>query len=147
MNKKVETIFFRIIGFIAILVIVIGGYTLYTDKQPENKENNNSINKSPVIEKINVIGTYKVKKDKNSKLIIKEDGEYELSINLCSGYLVINGKYEQIDNNLRLINDMNYDEYENLKNNKEISLTIIDENTIRLEEELECLRQKTLFEK
>jgi len=147
MNKKVETIFFRIIGFIAILVIVIGGYTLYTDKQPENKENNNGINKSPVIEKINVIGTYKVKKDKNSKLIIKEDGEYELSINLCSGYLVINGKYEQIDNNLRLINDMNYDEYENLKNNKEISLTIIDENTIRLEEELECLRQKTLFEK
>ena len=147
MKKNTESIFFQTIGLIAILIIVIGGYSLYTDKQNKKDDNDSGMNKSPIIEKINVIGTYKVKKDKNSKLIIKEHGEYELSINLCSGYLTINGRYEQIDKSLRLINDMNNEEYENLNNNREISFTIVDENTIRLDEDLECLHQKTLFEK
>ena len=78
MKKNTESIFFQTIGLVAILIIVIGGYSLYTDKQTKKNDNDSGMNKSPIIEKINVIGTYKVKKDKNSKLIIKEHGEYEL---------------------------------------------------------------------
>lgn len=98
-------------------------------------------------EKKDITGTYIVKNDKKSLLVIKDNGQYELNINVCEGYLKIVGNYEVADKKLRLLNDTDYENYENIYKNREFSFTILDDNTIRLDEDLVCLFQNTLFER
>ncbi len=95
----------------------------------------------------NIFGIYKVSKDKKSYLNLNDKGEYELSVNVCNGYLKLKGHYERVNNKLKLINTSNNKEYNTLKDNSEISFIIIDDNTIMLNEDLECLIQGTLFER
>lgn len=153
MSKKVESISFKVARVIVILFIISGLYFVISgnvknkEVVDENSINKNNINKNNKTEKININGTFIVKDDKNSKLIINDNGEYELFINSCQGYLKVTGKYSIIENKLRLINKEEYKEYPTINENKEFSLTIIDEETIKLDEELLCLFQGTLFEK
>ena len=153
MSKKQQNAFSKATGILAIILILIGVYFAVTEnkeqKTANKKPSNINIDKNTGTEKINILGDYVVKDDKNSKLIIKENGEYELHINLCHGYLETRGTYEKSNEKLRLHNsDINAnEEYPGLYQNTEFSFTIIDENTIRLDEDLVCLFQNTLFEK
>lgn len=150
MSKKVENVFFKVTGVFAVLVLVLGLYLFYTSEEDlDNNKNlyNENINRNNQSKSFDIIGEFVVKDDKNSKLIIKDNGEYELNINLCNGYLTTTGKYELVENKLRLLNEKVYNEYPSLKDNYEFSLSVVDDNTLRLEEDLVCLFQKTLFER
>lgn len=150
MSKKVENVFFKVTGIFAVLVLVLGLYLFYTSEEDlDNNKNlyNENINRNNQSKSFDIIGEFIVKDDKNSKLIIKDNGEYELNINLCNGYLTTTGKYELVENKLRLLNEKVYNEYPSLKDNYEFSLSVVDDNTLRLEEDLVCLFQKTLFER
>lgn len=94
-----------------------------------------------------VTGTFTVKDDKNSKLLLNEDGTYSLNINICEGYLELQGVYELRDKNLYLINRTSYEEFPNLYENEEFHFTVLDDETVKLEEDLVCLFRDTLFEK
>ena len=143
-----ESFFAKLTWVLAIAILFTGVYYFYTQEEKEIPNNNDEpINKLPPSNELEIFGTYIVKDDKTSKLIIKENGEYDLTVNLCNGYLNILGTYEKAGNKLRLINKNNYNDYPSLEGNTEFSLTIIDENTIRLDEDLVCLFQNTLFEK
>lgn len=154
MSKKQQNAFSKATGILAIILIVLGVYFALTETKEQKSDNKNPSNinidknnQENENEKINILGNYVVKDDKNSRLIIKENGEYELHINLCHGYLETSGTYETSNDKLRLLNEEIYEEYPTLYENKEFSFTIIDENTIRLDEDLVCLFQNTLFEK
>lgn len=143
-----ESFFAKITGVLAIAILFIGVYYFYTQKEEEKPNTNEEvINKLPPSTELEIFGTYIVKEDKTSKLVFKENGEYELTVNLCNGYLDISGTYEKASNKIRLKNNNDYEDYPSLVGNTEFSLTIIDENTIRLDEDLVCLFQNTLFEK
>lgn len=92
-----------------------------------------------------LVGSYKVKDDKASSLIINEDGSYILIINVCEKYLELNGTYNIRDTKLKLSNT-NYS-YEDLNGNEELTFTIIDGKTLKAEESLVCTPQESLFEK
>ena len=108
---------------------------------------NNIVDKNIVSEKINIIGTYSVKDDIKSRLIIEEEGKYTININVCEKYIELSGNYEIADKKLKLINYGEKLNYDTLDNNFELSFTIIDENKIRLDEDLECVIQNTVFER
>lgn len=91
-------------------------------------------------------GLYKISIDKNSYLYLSA-GNYELSINVCNGYVKVDGKYEVINNKLNLINTYQNEEYNTLKDNNEFSFVIVNNDTIMLNENSECLGQGTLFER
>lgn len=100
---------------------------------------------SPVKKQIK--GLYKVSIDKNSYLSLSDEDNYELSINVCNGYVKIEGKYEMVNNKLKLINTSQNEEYNTLKDNSEFSFIVVNNDTIMLNENLECLVQGTLFER
>lgn len=109
----------------------------------------NDINKSivnPSFDK-SIYGTYIVKNDKKSSLSLLDGGKYILVINKCDGYLTLEGTFEIRDKKIILNNSEYVSDIKNLNNNEELSFIIIDTNTIRLEEELACLYQNTLFER
>ena len=141
---KIESI---VAGGIILLIILVFFFVNIMSGDEANLKNNAKRNPTGGVTIDDVSGSYIVKKDKNSKLQLNEDGTYNLNLNICNGYLELSGIYEIRDKNLYLINRVSYDDYENLKENEEFHFGIVDENTIRLEEDLECVFRETLFEK
>ncbi len=131
------------VGIVILIILVFFFINLANDDDVNLI--NNSIDRSGVVE--DVTGSYEVKNDKNSKLLLNDDGTYSFNLNICEGYLELKGVYEVRDRNLYLINRTSYEEYTNLYDNEEFHFTILDDNSIRLEEDLVCLYRETLFEK
>ena len=98
-----------------------------------------------VLKKVDLLGTYIVKDDKNVKLTLNNDGTYKLTISVCEKYITLNGRYELTDTRLKLKNTAN--SYDDLEGNEELSFTIMGENLIKSDESLICTVQGTLFEK
>ena len=143
-----NSLFFRVFG-LAILAIVSVNlnshvYTALGINKTE-KVDIASYNGQNGPKKDNLIGTYIVQDDKFSKLDVKEDGSYSLTINVCEKYIELAGKYEIRDTKLKLIN--NEYSYEDLNGNEELTFSIVDEKTLRADESLVCVPQETLFEK
>lgn len=102
-------------------------------------------NDSDIPRKNELIGKYLVKNDKKSNLTLNDDGTYSLIINVCDNYYSLSGSYELRDTKLVLLNNTN--EYEDLKDNKELNFTILNDHKIKNDENLVCISQETLFEK
>ncbi len=132
-------------GIILLIIIVFFFVNLYSDDSTNLSNNSRNMTRDVTVDEIS--GLYVVKKDKDSRLQLNKDGTYSLNINICDGYLELQGVYELRDKKLYLINRVSYDDYENLKENEELHFTMVDENTIRLEEDLVCVFRETLFEK
>ena len=140
---KSSSLFFGILGTIAIALATssVNGMQakIYDDDQPLIIEQKRTLKKN------DLLGTFIVKNDKNTKLTLKNDGTYSLYINVCEKYLHLTGKYELTDTKLKLKNSAS--SYEDLEANEELSFTIVDRNTIKSDESLVCTVQETLFEK
>ena len=137
-----------IIGALIIFFLSTNVFSLQTFIGNSDFENdvNNVGNIKNIPKKNDLIGTYIVKKDKQSNISLKEDGTYTLTINACDNYLLLTGKYELMDSKLRLYNESNL-MYEDLAGNMELSFTIVNDNTIKSLEKLVCTEEGTLFEK
>jgi len=135
--EKLESIIAVGIVFIIVFIFI---FINYDNSSP----NTTSIsgNRSMTIETIP--GMYIVEDDKNSFLNLNDDGTYLLSINICQGYLELKGIYEIRTDKLVLINRNKYPDYENLKDNEEITFSKIDNNFI-LEEDIECIERGKVF--
>ena len=142
--EKLESI---IAGGIILLIILVFFFVNISNNDGANLRNNSKRNMNKNLTVEDVSGSYEVKKDKNSKLELIEDGTYSLNLNICGGYLELQGVFEIRDKHLYLLNKVKYEDFEDLKDNEEIKFTIVDENTIKLEEDLECVFRETLFEK
>ena len=140
---KSSSFLFGIIGTLLIALTTTGinnfQISKEVDEQPLFKEEKRAL------KKVDLLGTYIVKSDKNSKLTLKNDGTYELIISVCEKHITLTGKYELTNTKLKLKNTAN--SYEDLKDNEELSFTIVDENIIKSDESLMCTSQGTLFEK
>ena len=140
---KSSSFLFGIIGTLLIALTTTGinnfQISKEVDEQPLFKEEKRAL------KKVDLLGTYIVKSDKNSKLTLKNDGTYELIISVCEKHITLTGKYELTNTKLKLKNTANF--YEDLKDNEELSFTIVDENIIKSDESLMCTSQVTLFEK
>ena len=142
--KKLESI---IAGGLLLLVVTVFVLITLSGEGNVNLRNNAS---SGIIRKLkdtDVTGMYNVKKDKNSHLQLNSDGTYNLNLNACDGYLELDGVYEVRDSNVYLLNKSSYEDYPSLKDNEEFHFTLLNENTLELEEDLVCLFGETLFEK
>lgn len=141
-----NSLFFGIIGTIAAAFAATNAKSLQTNASITNPDGNIIVTETVNAPKKNdLLGTYTVKNDKNTKLTLKNDGTYSLTINVCEKYLLLTGTYELRDSKLSLKNNSDY--HDNLKGNEELSFTIIDENSIKSDEALVCTVQETLFEK
>ena len=142
-----NSLFFGIIGTLAVGFATVNAKSLQTNINITDSEEKGVIigEKVEVPKKNDLLGTYSVKKDKNTKLTLKNDGTYSLTINVCEKYLLLTGTYDLRDSKLILHNNSNY--HEDLKGNEELAFTIVDENNITSDESLVCTTQKTLFEK
>ena len=141
---KLESI---IAGGILILIVLVFFLVNLSGEGNINLRNNTSLGIARNLKTTDVTGVYTVKKDKNSRVLLNDDGTYSLNLNVCDGYLELNGQYEVRDKNIYLINRNNYEDYPSLTNNEELHFEIVDEKTIELEEDLVCLFGETLFEK
>ena len=142
--EKLESI---VAGGIILLIILVFFFVNISNSDGANLKNNSKRNMNKNLTVEDVSGSYEVKKDKNSKLVLIEDGTYSLNLNICGGYLELQGVYEIRDKHLYLLNKVKYEDFEDLKDNEEIKFTLVDENTIKLEEDLECVFRETVFEK
>jgi hypothetical protein len=142
--EKLESI---IAGGIILLIILVFFFVNLTTDDSANLRNNSKKHVARNLTVEEVSGSYEVKKDKNTKLQLNEDGTYNFNLNICGGYLELQGVFEIRDKKLYLINRVKYEEYENLNDNEEFHFTIVDENTLKLEEDLQCVFRETLFEK
>lgn len=142
--EKVESV---VAGGIILLIILVFFFVNIMNDDGVNLKNNAKKNPNRTLTAADVAGSYEVKKDKSSRLQLNDDGTYNFNLNMCDGYLELNGIYEIRDKKLYLINRTSYEDYENLKDNEEFHFSIVDENTIKLEEDLECIFRETLFEK
>ena len=142
--EKLESI---IAGGIILIIILVFFFVNISNDDGANLRNNSKRNPGRNLTIADISGSYEVKKDKGSKLQLNDDGTYNFNLNICDGYLELSGVYEIRDKKLYLINRVSYEDYENLKENEEFHFSIIDDNTIKLEEDLECLFRETLFEK
>ena len=136
-----------IAGGILLLIVFVFFLVNLSGEGNVNLRNSASLGIVRNLKSTDVTGMYTVKKDKNSRLLLNENGTYNFNINVCDGYLELTGQYEVRDKNIYLINKVIYEDYPSLKDNEEFHLSIIDENTIELEEDLVCLFGETLFEK
>ena len=142
--EKLESI---VAGGIILLIILVFFFVNISNSDGANLKNNSKRNMNKNLTVEDVSGSYEVEKDKNSKLVLIEDGTYSLNLNICGGYLELQGVYEIRDKHLYLLNKVKYEDFEDLKDNEEIKFTLVDENTIKLEEDLECVFRETVFEK
>lgn len=148
MEKKFVFALFGVVVLSVFLLFVSGNQvTIEVDPVTNNEKKNEDVPSRDLPVKINTLGEYTVKDDKKSRLIIKDNGEYTFFINACNSYLEVSGKYILADKKLKLINDSAFIGYTTLEGNTEFSFTVIDDDMIRLDEDLECLYQNTLFEK
>ncbi len=140
--------FFRLFGLAVLAVVSVNlNSHIYTALgiNKTSKVDIASYNGQNGPKKENLIGTYIVQDDKFSKLDIKKDGSYALTINVCEKYLELAGRYEIRDTKLKLIN---YEySYDDLNGNEELTFSIIDDKTLKADESLVCVPQETLFEK
>ena len=139
---KGSSLLFGIIG-----TIIIALTTGINGLQPVNEIEDKPLfmEEKRVLKKVDLLGTYIVKDDKNVKLTLKNDGTYELTISVCEKYITLNGRYELTDTRLKLKNTAN--SYDDLEGNEELSFTIMGDNLIKSDESLICTVQGTLFEK
>ena len=141
-----NSLFFGIIGAFAAAFAATNVESLQTNTSITNHDGNVIVTESVSIpKKHDLLGTYVVKDDKNTKLTLKNDGTYSLTINVCEKYLLLTGTYELRDSKLKLSNDSTY--HKDLDGNEELSFTILDAKTIKSDESLVCTVQETLFEK
>ena len=133
------------LGIIVLILVVFFAINISSDDV--QLRNNIDRNIDRTVSTDDVTGTYLVKSDKNSKLLLNDDGTYSLNINICEGYLELKGVYELRDKNLYLINRTSYEDYPNLTDNEEFHFTVLDDGSVRLDEDLVCLFRETLFEK
>jgi len=140
---KIESIV--ALGIIVLILVVFFAVNISSDDIHLTNNIDNGYVRNVVAD--DVTGSYSVKDDSNSKLLLNEDGTYSLNLNICSGYLELKGVYELRDKNIYLINRTSYEDYENLRENEEFHFLVVDDNTIKLDENLECELQGTLFEK
>jgi hypothetical protein len=141
--EKLESII--ALGIIILILVVFFAINISSDDVQLRNNIDRDVDRS--ISLNDVTGTFTVKDDKNSKLLLNEDGTYSLNINICEGYLELQGVYELRDKNIYLINRTSYEEFPNLYENEEFHFTVLDDNTVKLEEDLVCLFRDTLFEK
>ena len=141
--EKLESIV--VLGIILLILVVFFAVNISNDDVQLKNSLDNGVTRS--LSSDDIYGTYNVKGDQNTRLVINEDGTYSLNLDICSGHLELKGVYELRDKNLYLINRTSYEEYENLSDNTEFHFTVNDDDTIRLEENLECVFSGTLFEK
>ena len=139
---KGSSLLFGIIGTI-IIALTTGINGLLPANEIEDKPL--FMEEKRVLKKVDLLGTYIVKDDKNVKLTLKNDGTYELTISVCEKYITLNGRYELTDTRLKLKNTAN--SYDDLEGNEELSFTIMGDNLIKSDESLICTVQGTLFEK
>ena len=140
------SLFFGIIGTVTVAFAAVNVKSLQTNLNLTDIDDNFTIQMAANIpKKQDLLGTYKVKNDKNVNLTLNDNGTYSLTINVCEKYLFLSGIYELRDSKLILKNETSG--YEDIDGNKELSFTIIDEHTISSDESLVCTMQKTLFEK
>ena len=140
MEKKFVFALFGVVVLSVFLLFVSGNQvTIEVDPVTNNEKKNEDVPNRDLPVKTNTLGEYTVKDDKKSKLIIKDNGEYIFFINACNSYLEVSGKY--------ILADSAFIGYTTLEGNTEFSFTVIDDDMIRLDEDLECLYQNTLFEK
>ena len=139
---KGSSLLFGIIG-----TIIIALTTGINGLQPVNEIEDKPLfmEEKRVLKKVDLLGTYIVKDDKNVKLTLNNDGTYELTISVCEKYITLNGRYELTDTRLKLKNTAN--SYDDLEGNEELSFTIMGDNLIKSDESLICTVQGTLFEK
>ena len=141
--EKLESII--ALGIIILILVVFFAINISSDDVQLRNNIDRDVDRS--ISLNDVTGIFTVKDDKNSKLLLNEDGTYSLNINICEGYLELQGVYELRDKNIYLINRTSYEEFPNLYENEEFHFTVLDDNTVKLEEDLVCLFRDTLFEK
>ncbi len=141
-----RSLFFGIIGTVTVALATVNVKSLQTNlnltKIDDDFSTQIAANRP---KKQDLLGTFKVKKDKNVKLTLNDNGTYSLTINVCETYLFISGTYELRGSKLILKN--NAASYDDLRENEELSFTIIDDHTVSSDESLVCTTQKTLFEK
>ena len=163
MKKKKEKYYSvsKIFIIVVMLFLCFDSYIILNFIQKDNHskkgsdmpvESNNSVNKVlensiNEVKKITYYGKYIIKSDKNSFLVLNEDGSYFLNVNRCDGYIALEGSFYVRDKKLILDNKNYISDIDNLNNNSEIALTIEKENTIKLDEDIACLYQGVLFEK
>ncbi len=141
-----NSLFLGIVGTFAVAVATTSINNFRANASITNQDDNVIVKESVSIpKKKDLLGTYIVKNDKNTKLTLKNDGTYSLTINVCKKYLLLTGTYDLRDSKLTLKNKSKY--HEDLNGNEELSFTIIDEKTIKSDESLVCTSQETLFEK
>ena len=143
--KKGYFLFF-IIGTVLLFFVTTNVNSLQTFMTSKELEPKKVGNVKEIPKKNDLIGKYIVKNDKNSYLVLNEDGTYNLNLNVCESYLLLSGKYELLDSKLKIYNDYEL-LYEDLNGNTELSFMIINQNTIKSLESLVCTEQETLFEK
>jgi len=141
--EKLESII--ALGIIILILVVFFAINISSDDVQLRNNIDRDVDRSVSLN--DVTGTFTVKDDKNSKLLLNDDGTYSLNINICEGYLELQGVYELRDKNIYLINRTSYEEFPNLYENEEFHFTVLDDNTVKLEEDLVCLFRDTLFEK
>jgi hypothetical protein len=141
----VKHLFFGVIGAVVFVLLATNAQTLQTSLVSASELENIKTIETKTFKKNDLTGTYLVKKDKNSKLELRNDGTYYLNINVCENYLLITGKYEIRDSKIILYN-ANYS-YDDLNGNDELTFTILDDKTIKSDESLVCTIQETLFER
>ena len=141
--EKLESII--ALGIVILILIVFFAVNISNDDVQLKNTMDSGVVRSLSTDEI--YGVYNVKGDQNTKLVINEDGTYSLNLDICSGHLELKGVYELRDKNLYLINRTSYEEFENLNNNSEFHFIVNDDDTIKLEEDLECVFRGTLFEK
>ncbi len=140
---KSSSLFLGLIGTVAIAFVTTNINNVQTKIYDSDAPLH--IEEKRVLKKNDLLGTYIVKNDKNTKLTLNNDGTYSLSINVCEKYLELSGRYELTDTKLKLKNSA--DSYDDLNGNEELSFTIVDEKSIKSDESLVCTTQETLFEK
>lgn len=141
-----NSLFLGIVGTFAVALAATNVKNVQTNASITNQDDNVIVEDAVSIpKKQELLGTYIVKNDKNTKLTLKNDGTYSLTINVCEKYLLLTGTYELRDLKITLNNNSNY--HEDLSGNEELSFTIIDNKTIMSDESLVCTTQETLFEK
>lgn len=133
---------FLVVGIIFVLVITIMIFSSVTNTNP----NATPIAGNRSLTLDTVTGKYIADNDKAVYLYLDEEGTYILNINVCNGYLELDGIYELRNDKLVLINKNKFPDYENLMDNDEIHLSKIDD-VFTLNEDLVCTPQNTSFKK
>lgn len=140
-----NSLLFGIIGTLAVALAATNVKNIQTNIGITDHDDVIVTESVSIPKKKDLLGTFIVKNDRNSKLTLKDDGTYSLIIDVCEKYLLLTGTYELRDLKLKLHNSSSY--HDDLVGNEELSFTIIDANTIMSDESLVCTTQETLFEK